>query len=173
MQEIEQNKIHARVINKHDLQDQMKEREHLKDEAYNEYLKEKNVVDEAMQRLINDDRNEMIKGSEKKKTMYNYMVKSLEEKADTRAKLKEEERMLMERIKRYQEEAENREAKLKMKKAEENAAKEQIFARLNEEEMKRRAEKEYIENLRIDLITEEVEEAARLKDIKEAEDRER
>ena len=79
---------------------------------------------------------------------------------------------MMEKIRMYQQEADQREAMLKMKKAEENAAKEEIFAKLNEEELRRRAEKEYIEDLRIDLMTEEIEEAARLKDIENARKRE-
>lgn len=154
------------------LQDQMKEREKLKDEAYQEYLKEKAAVDSAMNRMIEEDRKEIEIKNDKRKVMYDYMVKSMKSKEESMAKAKEDEKLMMEKIRMYQQEADQREAMLKMKKAEENAAKEEIFAKLNEEELRRRAEKEYIEDLRIDLMTEEIEEAARLKDIENARKRE-
>lgn len=146
----------------------MKERELLKDEAYQEYLKEKKAVDAAMQRIMDEDRKELEDKANKRKVMQDFMVKSLNLKEEQKAKAKMDARMEWEKIKRFQEEADQREALAKMKKAEENAAKEQIFARLKEEEIRRRAEKEYIENLRIDLMQEEVGEVARLKDLEEA-----
>ena len=154
------------------LQDQMKEREKLKDEAYQEYLKEKAAVDSAMNRMIEEDRKELEIKNDKRKVMYDYLVKSMKSKQESIAKAKEDEKFMMEKIRMYQQEADQREAMLKIKKAEENAAKEEIFAKLNEEELRRRAEKEYIEDLRIDLMTEEIEEAARLKDIEDARKRE-
>eukprot|EP00826_Nyctotherus_ovalis_P041288 TRINITY_DN4135_c0_g3_i3.p3 TRINITY_DN4135_c0_g3~~TRINITY_DN4135_c0_g3_i3.p3 ORF type:complete len:124 (+),score=65.86 TRINITY_DN4135_c0_g3_i3:523-894(+) len=123
--------------------------------------------------MVEEDRRGMLIDEEKKKAMHESMVKSLEEKARAKMREKAEEEMLLEKIRKHQEEAAKREAQLRLKKAEENAAKELIFAKLNDEEMRRRAEKEYIENLRVDLIQEEVEEAARLKEMREAENRER
>ena len=151
----------------------MKERERLKEEAYQEYLREKAAVDAAMNRMILEDRKEIEKKGEKRKTMQEFMVKSVQAKVEMKQKSKEEEAKTLEKIKRYQEEAEKREAEIKIKKAEESAAKEEIFAKLNEEELKRRAEKEYTENLRIDLMQEEHEEAERIKAVKEIEKREK
>jgi hypothetical protein len=173
LKEAEQRKILTCIENRQELKDQIREREKQKDEAFSEYLKERRMVDEALKKMIEEDRSDMLRNEEKKRMMHEHMMRSLEEKARMKTREKEEEEKLMERIKKYQEEAAQRETQLKLKKAEEDAAKEQIFAKLNEEEMKRRAEKEYIENLRIDLIQEEVEEAARLKELKEAENRER
>lgn len=163
----------ACIENRQELKDQIRERERLKDEAHAEYLKEKQAVDEALQRMVEEDRREILLDEEKKKAMHESMLRSLEEKARAKTREQAEEQLLQERIKRYQEEAAKREAQMKLRKAEEDAAKELIFARLNQEEMRRRAEKEYIENLRVDLIQEEVEEAARLKEMREAEKRER
>ena len=172
VREIEKVKAGARVENKLSLQEQMKERERLKEEAYQEYVKEKNAVDEAMNKMITEDRKELVKKSEKRKTMQEFMAKSIQAKEEIRSKSKDEEVKMEEKIKKYQEEAEKREIEIKIKRAEENAAKEQIFAKLNDEEIRRQAEKDYVENLRIDLMQEEYEEAARIKEIKEAEKRE-
>ena len=170
--ELLKHKTEARVDNKHTLQDQMKEREKLKEEAYQEYLKEKSAVDHAINKMVEEDRNDLVKRTEKTKTMQYFMVKSLQAKQDLKQKVKEDEVKTLEKIKIYQEEAEKREAEIKIKRAEESAAKEAIFAKLNDEEIKRRMEKEYIENLRVDLMREEHEEAARIKELKEAEKRE-
>lgn len=150
----------------------MQEREKLKEEAYQEYLKEKKAVDEAINKMIAEDRNEIGKKAEKTKTMQEFMARSMKAKEELQRKTKDDERTLLEKIKKYQEEGERREAEIKMKRAEENAAKEQIFAKLNEEEIKRRTEKEYIENLRIDLMQEEFEENERQKEKLYAEKRE-
>eukprot|EP00831_Metopus_contortus_P069916 TRINITY_DN630_c0_g1_i4.p2 TRINITY_DN630_c0_g1~~TRINITY_DN630_c0_g1_i4.p2 ORF type:complete len:263 (+),score=90.85 TRINITY_DN630_c0_g1_i4:148-936(+) len=139
--ELRHKEIQARVQNKHVLQEQMIEREKLKEEAYQEYLKEKDMVDQAINKMINEDKAEAYKEAEKKKIMAEFMEKSIVAKQEQIARAKEREKEELEKIKRYQEEAESREALVKIKKAEENAAKEQIFARLNEEEIRRRAEK--------------------------------
>jgi len=165
-------KTAARVENKHLLLEQMKERERLKEEAYQEYLKEKAAVDDAINRMIDEDRRDVSKKSEKRKTMQEFMEKSMKAKEEQKQRAVEAEAMALEKIRKFQEDAEQREAIIKMKKAEENAAKEVIFAKLNDEELKRRAEKEYIENLRIDLMQEEFEEAARIKAMKEVDKRE-
>ncbi len=166
-------KIGARIGNKLTLQEQMRERERLKAEAYQEYLKEKKAVDDAINRMMAEDRHDAEKRTEKRKTMQEFMARSMQAKEDLKRKTKEDEATTLEKIKKYQEEAEHREAQLKIKKAEENAAKEEIFAKLNEEEVKRRTEKEYIENLRIDLMQEEHEEAERIRELQELEKREK
>ncbi len=166
-------KIGARLDNKKALRGQMQEREQLKQDAYQEYLKEKQAVDAAMKRLAEEDRTEAARQAEKRKTMQEFMERSMLDKTEVKRRTKEDEVRSMEKIKRYQEEADRREAQLKVKKAEEDAAKEEIFKKLNDEEVKRRTEKEYIENLRIDLMQEEHEEAARVKELQESGKREK
>ena len=54
-------------------------------------------------------------------------------------------------LRRFQEQQEMREGEIKAKKAEVEAAREEIFQRLKDEEERRRAEKEFTENLRNEL----------------------
>lgn len=65
-----------------------------------------------------------------------------------------ENEMLM----RYAEQQQLREDEIRAKKAEIEAAREEIFQKLKDEEERRRAEKEYIENLRNELYLQESEE---------------
>eukprot|EP00826_Nyctotherus_ovalis_P041284 TRINITY_DN4135_c0_g1_i6.p2 TRINITY_DN4135_c0_g1~~TRINITY_DN4135_c0_g1_i6.p2 ORF type:complete len:127 (+),score=71.41 TRINITY_DN4135_c0_g1_i6:459-839(+) len=121
-----------------------------------------------MKKMMEQDRKAAEEEDRKRQVFHDFMVKSVQAKQQARAREREEEILMDEKIKRYREEAAQREALLKMKKAEENAAKEQIFAKLNEEELRRRADKEYLENLRIELMQEEAAEAARIKELEEA-----
>eukprot|EP00826_Nyctotherus_ovalis_P041285 TRINITY_DN4135_c0_g2_i1.p1 TRINITY_DN4135_c0_g2~~TRINITY_DN4135_c0_g2_i1.p1 ORF type:complete len:265 (-),score=152.89 TRINITY_DN4135_c0_g2_i1:603-1397(-) len=166
--EQEQSKAWVGVEHKQKLLEQIQERERLKEEAYAEYLREKAAVDEAMKKMMEQDRKAAEEEDRKRQVFHDFMVKSVQAKQQARAREREEEILMDEKIKRYREEAAQREALLKMKKAEENAAKEQIFAKLNEEELRRRADKEYLENLRIELMQEEAAEAARIKELEEA-----
>lgn len=153
--------------------EQIKERERLKEEAYQEYLREKAAVEKAMQKMVDQDRKEEEENERKRKVVHDFMIKSRQARQEAREREKREDELMDEKIRRYREEAAQREALAKMKKAEEDAAKEQIFARLKEEELRRRAEKEEIENLRIELMQEEAAEAARIKELDEARKREK
>ena len=54
-------------------------------------------------------------------------------------------------LQRYAEQQQAREDEIRMKKAEVEAAREEIFQKLKEEEERRRAENEFTENLRNEL----------------------
>lgn len=69
-----------------------------------------------------------------------------------------------EMLKRFQIQQESREEEIRAKKAEVEAAREEIFQRLKGEDERRRAEKEYVENLRNELYQQEFEEQARVKE---------
>jgi hypothetical protein len=56
-----------------------------------------------------------------------------------------------EMLMRYAEQQQLREDEIRQKKAEVEAAREEIFQKLKDEEERRRAEKEYVENLRNEL----------------------
>jgi len=122
--------------------------------------------------MIDEDRKELEEKDRKKQVIHDFMVRSMQAKQEAKEREQREEELMQEKIRKYQEEAAQREALLKMKKAEENAVKEQIFAKLNKEELRRRAEKEDLENLRIELMQEEAAEAARIKELEEARKRE-
>ena len=78
-----------------------------------------------------------------------------------------------EMLKRYAEQQEGRQAEIQAKKAEAEAAREEIFQRLKAEEEKRRADNEYVENLRNELYMQELEEQARVREHEEIEKREK
>ncbi len=59
------------------------------------------------------------------------------------------------------------------KRAEAEAAREEIFQKLKGEEERRRADAEYIENLRNELYMQELEEQARIREREELEKREK
>ena len=64
-------------------------------------------------------------------------------------------------------------AEIQAKKAEAEAAREEIFQKLKGEEERRRADAEYIENLRNELYLQELEEQARIREREEIEKREK
>ena len=76
-------------------------------------------------------------------------------------------------LRRYAEQQEGRVAEIQAKKAEAEALREGIFQKLKEEEEKRRAENEYVENLRNELYMQELEEQARQREREELEKRDR
>ena len=76
-------------------------------------------------------------------------------------------------LRRYAQQQEGRQSEIQAKKAEAEAAREEIFQKLKGEEEKRRAESEYIENLRNDLYMQELEEQARQREREEVEKREK
>jgi hypothetical protein len=76
-------------------------------------------------------------------------------------KQKELEDYENEMLRRFAEQQMYREEEIRAKKAELEAAKEEIFQKLKDEEERRRAEKEYTENLRNELYLQEFEEQAR------------
>ena len=76
-------------------------------------------------------------------------------------------------LRRYAQQQEGRQAEIQAKKSEAEAAREEIFQKLKGEEEKRRAESEYIENLRNDLYMQELEEQARQREREEIEKREK
>ena len=78
-----------------------------------------------------------------------------------------------EMLKRYAEQQEGRQAEIQANKAEAEAAREEIFQRLKAEEEKRRADNEYVENLRNELYMQELEEQARVREREEIEKREK
>lgn len=86
------------------------------------------------------------------------MVQSVNEKRELVRKQKEMEEYENEMLRRYAAQQEGRQAEIQAKKAEAEAAREEIFQKLKGEEERRRAESEYIENLRNELYMQELEE---------------
>ena len=79
------------------------------------------------------------------------MIQSLMEKKANLDRLKEIDRFEDEMVWRYAQMQDKWESDIKEQKAIAEAEREKIFAKLKEEEQKRRAEMEYVENLRNEL----------------------
>lgn len=86
------------------------------------------------------------------------MIMSVQEKNEMKRRQKELEEYENEMLRRFAEQQQLREDEIRAKKAEVEAAREGIFQKLKDEEERRRAEKEYVENLRNELYSQEFEE---------------
>jgi len=101
------------------------------------------------------------------------MVLSVNEKKALLKRQQELEEYEEELVRRYAAQQQERSDNLAAMKEEAEAQREAIFQRLAREEAERRAEKEYVENLRNDLQVQEMEERARAAEFQMAEKRRR
>jgi len=138
-------------MNKATIQEQIVEREKLRDEAYQEYLKEKAQVDAVIQKMIEED-NELGRITmQKKEQAQADMILSINEKRALNRRQKEMEEYEEEMVRRYAEQQQHRQDEIQRLKDAAEEAREQIFQKLKAEEERRRAEKEFQENLRNEL----------------------
>ena len=80
----------------------MIDRKQLEREARVEYLKEKDVVDKQMQKLIEDERKRIEAEEKKKKEYYNTMLEQYELKNKIRIQMEDQNKLELEKIKQYQ-----------------------------------------------------------------------
>lgn len=145
----------------------------LRAEAYQEYMREKDQVDKVIQKMIEEDQKMIALIRLKQEQSKLDMMQSVNEKRELQRKQRDMEEYENEMLRRYAEQQGVRQAEIQAKKAEAEAAREEIFQKLKEEEEKRRAENEYIENLRNELYMQELEEQARIREREEIEKRDR
>jgi hypothetical protein len=146
---------------KKDVQGQMQERELLRDMAYNEYVAEREQVDAIINKMIDED-HEMIRINKiKQEQSKQDMILSFNEKKALHKRQKELDEYEEELVRRYASQQQERADNLQALKDQAEQQREAIFRKLALEEAERRAQKEYIENLRNDLQVEEAEERAR------------
>lgn len=120
-------------------------------EAKQQYEKEKQQVNDILERMIEEDRENFEKGQEKKKKAYRDMENTL---ADKHMKIEREKRIEEEENQKYLDYIREKDRQAKeiiVKKQEENAVKEMLLQKLTEEEERRRKEEEMLTNLRFDL----------------------
>ena len=155
--EIEENekKKMERIKAKRLLQQQMKEKEQLKQEAEKEYQKDLQDIKKIMDKIHEEDLENKKEDQRKKNIARQYMYNAYKEKEERKKRELEEERLQKERERKYQENVEKRESDLNDKKAQIQKEKDKIFNKLCEEEAKRQAEKDYWESVRNDLYTEQ------------------
>ena len=153
-EENERKKL-ERIKAKKLLQQQMKEKEKLKQEAEKEYKKDLQDIKKIMDKIHEEDLNNIKEDQRKKNIARQYMYNAYKEKEERRKRELEEERLQKERERKHQENVAKRENDLNDKKMKIQQEKDQIFNKLCLEEAKRQAEKDYWENVRNDLYTEQ------------------
>ena len=154
IEENEQKKM-ERIKAKKLLQQQMKEKEKLKQEAEKEYQKDLQDIKKIMDSIHQEDINYKNEDERKKNIAKQYMYNAYKEKEERKRREMEEEKLQRERERQHQENVDKRESDLNDKKAQIQQEKDKIFNKLCQEEAKRQAEKDYWENVRNDLYTEQ------------------
>ena len=167
--EEEEKKKIERIKAKHLLQEQMKEKEKLKEEAQKEYEKDLRDIQNIMDNIKKEDLENLKEDKRKKDIARQYMESAYAEKEERKRKAKEEERLQKEREREYQQHVEKRESDYNDKKAQIQAEKDKIFEKLCQEEAKRQAERDYWENVRNELHTEQENRKAKLQELAEKE----
>ena len=165
--EEEEKKKQDRLRAKYLIQQQMKDREKLKEEAKKEYEKDKIDVDNMINKLKEEDLAAQAEAERKKNIQKLYMENAYAEKDARREREKEEDRLQKERERKYHEDVQKREDELNNKKAAIQFEKDKIFEQLCQQEAKRQAERDYWENVRNELYVEQDNHKAKLKELEE------
>ncbi|CAD8198160.1 unnamed protein product [Paramecium octaurelia] len=168
----EKYRLHQRLEGKYTLQKQMKEHEQLREEAKEQYVYEKDQVNRVINQLMAEDRKFLEDSARKKKIAFSDMQVALREKAELIQRMKQRERDENQKYLDFIKEKDRQAHEIKVKKQEENAAKDKIFQKLKEEEERRKQEAELLTELRFQLYQEQYDAQQRQKDIDEANKRE-
>lgn len=139
----------------------MVERENLRNEAQNEYIKERGQVDAIINKMIDEDHEMLRINKMKQEQSKQDMILSVNEKKALLKRQNELAEYEEELVRRYASQQKERSDELAHLKAQAEAQREAIFQKLAAEEAERRAEQNYIEDLRNNLQVEEMEERAR------------
>ena len=160
--EEEERKKQDRIRAKYLLQQQMKDKAFLKEEAKKEYEKDKVDVDNMINKIKQEDIAAMEEAERKKNIQREYMENAYAEKKAQKLREKELDLLDKEKERKYQEEMAKREEELNKKKAAIKFEKDKIFEQLCEQEAKRQAERDYWENVRNELYVEQREHQQKL-----------
>lgn len=129
-----QRKLEELQANKRAIQAQIDDANRLREEAYNEYIREKEQVDAVVQRMIMED-NELNKITmQKKEQAQADMILSMNEKRALLKRQKEMEEYEDEMVRRYAAQQQARQEEIQAQKAAAEELKEQIFRTLEAEE---------------------------------------
>lgn len=156
-----QQRLHSKEV----LQHQILEREQLREEAYQEYLREKQQVDRLINQMVLEDQDSLRKQGAKKQQAINDIHETLQLRHAQQQQDRERAAAETEALQRYQEEQERRDRELAALRAKKEEERGLIFEKLEAEEQRRRAEADYLDRLRTDLYYEELENNARTKEL--------
>jgi len=163
--EAEARKKQERLRSKEVLQAQILEKERLRQEAYEQYLKERSQVDAIVNRIIQEDIRAQRDAESKKQHSLRDMYESFKMRDEQRANEIERDKQELEALRLFQREQEARETQLAALRAKKEEARNEIFERLEADEKRRREEQEQLENLKNDLYYEEFEFNERMKEL--------
>jgi hypothetical protein len=130
-------------------------------------------VDQILNQMIQEDLESMKLTKMKQEQSKQDMILSMNEKRALLRRQRELEQYEEEMVNRYNEEQQQRASQLQAAKNAAEAARDAIFNKLAKEEADRRAQAEYLENLRNELQVEELAEREAEKARREAEKRQR
>ena len=171
--EEEEKKRKERLKNKYLLQQQMKDREILRQESKKEYEKDKQDIENLINNIKREDQLAKEELDRKRNIARTYMENSYARKAEQKRKEKEDELLEKEKERKHQEELQKRADEFKGQKAKIQQQKDKIFNQLCEQEAKRQAEKDYWENVRNELYLEQGNKKLKMEEKAEKEKKER
>lgn len=167
----EQKKFEEVVRYQQELERQLEEKERKRLEAYDEFLKEKLMVDEIVRKINEEDQMELQLRLEKVTTTQRYIEDFKKQQAEwrrlEREKVEAENRRIIEFAQYQQRKEEDRMAKVR----EREQAKETLHKMLSEQIEIEKRQREKMERVREELYLEEQAEAARQQEIEEMEKR--
>lgn len=169
--EAEEARKRDRLSTKHFIHEQIEDRKQLQTEAAEEYLKERDCVDSIIQRMIEEDREMARIQNLKCQQAQADMILSQNEKKALIRRQDEMESFENEMVRQYAQQQQERLNQIQQAKDEAEAMRDSIFQKLEAEEMARKAEQEFRENLRNELNLQENEVAARERERNAAEKR--
>lgn len=165
--EEEERKIKERLASKSVLLNQMKERENQRNESRQEYLRDRQLVDEVVHKIVQEDLNSFQEAERKKQLARKHMFEAYEEKEKLRKENAERDRLQKEEERRYLENLAKRENEQKKIKQEKEEKKNSILAKISEDQERIRKEKEFFEEVRNELYVEEQNRKDRLAELEE------
>ena len=165
----EEKKKQDRILAKKLIQQQILDKEKIKIESEKEYKKDLNDMKALMENLKKEDLENQKEIQRKRDIAQLYMKNAYAEKAERLRKQKEEENLQKEREKKYEDDLKNRENEQNSKKAKIQFEKDKIFDKLCKEEAERQAVRDYWEQVRNDLYTEQENKKAKMKELAEKE----
>jgi len=152
------------------LQGQMAEKERAKQRAYEQFLKEKAVIDSIVASIEADDQAKLQAQLEKQRELQQNIRTYLEERATWRAEEKKRAEYELKKIQEYQQLQEQRHAELMAARQQKVDRQDKVLERLTAEIEARRREEEEMQRLLYELYQEEAESRA-LEEIKAREEK--
>ena len=165
----EEKKQQERILAKKLIQQQILEKQKLKIESEKEYQKDLKDINALMENIKKEDLENQKEIQRKRDIAKLYMENAYAEKREKLRRQKEEENLQKEREKKYKNDVKQRENEQNDKKAKIQFEKDKIFKQLCEEEAKRQADRDYWEQVRNDLHTEQENKKAKMQELAEKE----